>query len=96
MQTFDQEIERLIGAGVIDREIGLSYATNRTNLQLKLDTQGDDAAKAESIRLKDDDGRRTGSYRAVDAAHRPGRGEPRAPVAAHAGGVSEIDDLIER
>jgi twitching motility protein PilT len=40
MQSFDYELERLIGAGVIDREVALSYATNRTNLQLKLETQG--------------------------------------------------------
>jgi twitching motility protein PilT len=40
MQTFDSELERLINSGVIDRELGLSYATNRTNLQLRLDTQG--------------------------------------------------------
>ena len=30
MQSFDQELERLINEGVIDREVGLSYATNRT------------------------------------------------------------------
>jgi len=40
MQSFDYELERLINVGVIDREVGLSYATNRTNLQLRLDTQG--------------------------------------------------------
>jgi twitching motility protein PilT len=40
MQTFDSELERLINAGEVDRETGLSYATNRTNLQLRLDTQG--------------------------------------------------------
>jgi twitching motility protein PilT len=63
MQTFDQEIERLIGAGAIDRETGLSFATNRTNLQLRLDTQGDGASKTASIPLKpaDDGLRRKGS-----------------------------------
>jgi twitching motility protein PilT len=40
MQTFDYELERLINAGIVDREVGLSYATNRTNLQLRLETQG--------------------------------------------------------
>jgi twitching motility protein PilT len=40
MQSFDHELERLINTGVIEREVGLSYATNRTNLQLRLDTQG--------------------------------------------------------
>ena len=32
MQTFDQELERLIHEGSVDRELALSYATNRTNL----------------------------------------------------------------
>jgi twitching motility protein PilT len=44
MQTFDGELEKLINAGVIEREVGLSYATNRTNLVLKLDTQGGDTS----------------------------------------------------
>jgi twitching motility protein PilT len=45
MQTFDGELERLINAGELDKETGLSYATNRTNLQLRLETQGSDAGK---------------------------------------------------
>jgi twitching motility protein PilT len=40
MLTFDGELERMIHAGLVDREVALSYATNRTNLQLRLDTQG--------------------------------------------------------
>jgi twitching motility protein PilT len=40
MQTFDGELEKLINAGVIDKETGLSYASNRTNLQLVLETGG--------------------------------------------------------
>jgi twitching motility protein PilT len=43
MQTFDGELEKLINAGIIDKEVGLSYATNRTNLLLRLETQGGDA-----------------------------------------------------
>jgi twitching motility protein PilT len=43
MQTFDYELERLINAGIIDKELGLSYATNRTNLQLKLDANAETA-----------------------------------------------------
>ena len=39
MQSFDHELERLIDAGVIDKEVGLSYASNRTNLALRLETQ---------------------------------------------------------
>jgi twitching motility protein PilT len=46
MQTFDGELERLIGAGVLDKELALSYATNRTNLQLRLETQGSDSTKS--------------------------------------------------
>jgi len=47
MQTFDFELERLINAGVVEREVGLSYATNRTNLLLHLDTQTGDSAHAQ-------------------------------------------------
>jgi twitching motility protein PilT len=36
MQYFDGEIERLIRAGTIDLELGLSYATNPGNLRLEL------------------------------------------------------------
>ncbi len=39
MQSFDHELERLINAGAVDKETALSYATNRTNLQLRLETQ---------------------------------------------------------
>jgi twitching motility protein PilT len=49
MQTFDFELERLINAGTIDREVGLSYATNRTNLLLRLDTQaGGDSSRSQA------------------------------------------------
>jgi twitching motility protein PilT len=41
MQSFDGELERLIGAGIVEREVGLSYASNRTNLQLQLDSSAD-------------------------------------------------------
>jgi twitching motility protein PilT len=46
MQTFDSELFRLISAGEVDREVALSYATNRTNLQLRLETQGGPDAAA--------------------------------------------------
>jgi twitching motility protein PilT len=39
MQTFDGELEKLILAEAVDREVALSYATNRTNLELRLSTQ---------------------------------------------------------
>jgi len=40
MQTFDGELEKLILGEAVDRETALSYATNRTNLELKLATEG--------------------------------------------------------
>jgi twitching motility protein PilT len=43
MQSFDFELERLINAGIIEREVGLTYSSNRTNLQLKLDSNADTA-----------------------------------------------------
>jgi twitching motility protein PilT len=36
MQYFDREIEKMIRAGLIDIEVGLSYATNVGNLRLQL------------------------------------------------------------
>jgi twitching motility protein PilT len=36
MQHFDGEIERLVRAGTIGAEVGLSYATNPSNLRLAL------------------------------------------------------------
>jgi twitching motility protein PilT len=86
MQTFDGEIERLILAGTIDREIGLSYSTNRTNLQLKLDTQGSGAASMESIPVKGG----KGTTRARTTPPRP------AAPASPATQDPDMDDLIER
>ena len=39
MQTFDGELEKLILGGHVDREVALTYASNRTNLELRLSTQ---------------------------------------------------------
>ena len=95
-----KEIEKLIVAGTIDRETGLSYATNRTNLQLRLDTQSGAPDSTESIRLKDEP-RSTGSFRAVDPARRTGalrpgnHGRGGGQGGPPAGG-SDMDDLIER
>jgi twitching motility protein PilT len=54
MQYFDREIEKMIRAGVIDIEVGLSYATNVGNLRLQLvdllDPQG---GTPEVMRRKD-------------------------------------------
>jgi len=89
MQTFDQELEKLILGGRIDRETGLSFATNRTNLQLRLDTQGvGESAEAIRLRPQDDGPRRHGAVR-VDPARRTRAGDA-APSS------DAMDDLIER
>jgi twitching motility protein PilT len=80
MQTFDGELEKLINAGLVDKEVALSYATNRTNLQLRLETQGGDAAPEPPP---------SGKF----PAQRPGTPAPRA---ASRPAPSEMDDLIER
>jgi hypothetical protein len=80
MQTFDGELEKLILAGTVDREVALSYATNRTNLELKLSTQsGHDVAPA--IPLAPSEGSFT-----------TGRSRPHSSASA----ASAMDDLIER
>jgi twitching motility protein PilT len=53
MQSFDYELERLINTGQLDRETALSYATNRTNLQLRLDTQGGGDVPSVPIKAKE-------------------------------------------
>ena len=40
MQTFDGELLKLIIGGVVDTEVALANASNRTNLQLQLDAEG--------------------------------------------------------
>jgi hypothetical protein len=85
MQTFDNELYRLINEGIADREVALSYATNRTNLQLKLDTQGVGGdTKAETRDAK-------------GAAKAPLAGKA-APSAAKkvAPPKTDMDDLLER
>jgi twitching motility protein PilT len=81
MQSFDYELERLINAGVIEREVALSYATNRTNLALRLDTQSGTGSDVPSIGFKDD-GRKPPTTRRAAAPAAPPR--------------SDMDDLIER
>ena len=85
MQTFDHELERLIVEGTVDREVALSYATNRTNLMLKLETQGS-AEAGPAIGFKDD----KLTARRSTGAH-PAQPAPGAPKPA-----SDFDDLIER
>jgi twitching motility protein PilT len=80
MQSFDQELERLISTGELDRETALSYATNRTNLQLRLETQGtsvDEKQETPTIPMK-------------AAPARP------AAKSAPRNDFSDLDDLIER
>jgi twitching motility protein PilT len=82
MQTFDGELEKLINAGLVDKEVALSYASNRTNLLLRLETQSGSAADQEPTP--------SGKFPAMRAGtSAPGA---RAPKAA----PSEMDDLIER
>ena len=42
MQTFDSELERLVEEGALDMEEALTYATNPTNLRLRLSTQAEE------------------------------------------------------
>jgi twitching motility protein PilT len=46
MQTFDDELEKLWNARVISKEIALAYATNPTNLALRLMDEPESAAPA--------------------------------------------------
>jgi len=86
MQTFDSELEKLIHAGTVEREVALSYATNRTNLELKLSTQGGgDAEPAIPLAPSEE-----------SFAPRPrGHARPRGSRPSTSS-TSEMDDLIER
>jgi twitching motility protein PilT len=87
MQSFDQELERLINVGVVDRETALSYSTNRTNLQLRLDTQGAGATEKVAA-IKPTPSRSSPPSSPGTPAHGVRR--------PSGGGGSEFDDLIER
>jgi twitching motility protein PilT len=54
MQCFDDEIEKMIRAGVIDMEVGLSYCTNTGNLRLCLadfvEAQGNSPSRARTLK----------------------------------------------
>jgi twitching motility protein PilT len=84
MQSFDQELERCINAGELDREIALSYATNRTNLQLRLDTQGAGAEEKMKGAVKMAGPAPTGKRPAAPSQPSGRRSD------------SEFEDLIER
>jgi twitching motility protein PilT len=85
MQTFDGELEKLITAGQVDREVGLSYATNRTNLLLRLETQGGGSSSEPVIGFKDAlPSRQSGAHR-----------KPTVPAQAPPP-KNDFDDLIER
>jgi twitching motility protein PilT len=86
MQTFDHELERLINERVVDRDVGLSYATNRTNLMLRLESQGL-ADSGPAIAFKDE--KLAAQQRRATGAH------PAAP-AAPPKPRNDFDDLIER
>jgi twitching motility protein PilT len=85
MQTFDSELEKLIHAGTVDREVALSYATNRTNLELRLSTQSGHNVEP-AIPLAPTEG-----------SFAPGRARPqRGTSSPSASPASEMDDLFER
>jgi twitching motility protein PilT len=52
MQHFDGEIEKLIRAGTMSMETGLSYATNVTNLRIELSDVIEEARQAEKAAAK--------------------------------------------
>jgi twitching motility protein PilT len=82
MQTFDGELEKLIHDGTVDREVALSYSTNRTNLELRLSTQGAGDAEPAIPLAPSEDG---------FAQRRSGRPRPTSAPSA-----SAMDDLLER
>ncbi len=86
MQTFDNELYRLISEGIVDREVGLSFATNRTNLQLKLDTQGAGGEHKED----------KGAKHAPKSPLHAKTPSAAAKKSAHTPGKMDIDDLLER
>ena len=55
MQSFDSVLERLIREGAVDAQLGLSYATNRANLQLRLGLDSSIAGEDEKTEEKADD-----------------------------------------
>ena len=86
MQSFDRVLERLAREGAVSVGTALQSATNRTNLQLKLDTQSMDAAAkteaAATIGTKDPTLRKSTPTRSV----------PKSPVQPK----TDFEDLIER
>lgn len=71
MQCFDMEIEKMIRAGVIDLEVGLSYATNVGNLRLML------------VDLLDPQGGTPGVMKRKDAPHKSQTKPDKIPVSSY-------------
>jgi twitching motility protein PilT len=90
MQTFDNELYRLINDGILERELALSYATNRTNLQLKLDTQGVGGEEAEAEAKGHKPPTKPSMAPRPAAAAPPPAKKPAGP------GKTDMDDLLER
>ena len=74
----------------MERELALSYATNRTNLQLKLDTQGVGGDKEEASKKAEALAKAGKSPTAAKA------GPASAKKGATAPGKTDMDDLLER
>ena len=49
MQTFDGEIEKMIRAGVVNKDDGLAYASNHGNLLLRLGEFGSGKPEAKTM-----------------------------------------------
>jgi twitching motility protein PilT len=87
MQTFDGELEKLIQSGAVDREVALSYATNRTNLELRLSTQSaGDAEPAIALAPSAD---------AFGTRH-PGRSRPPSGARPSSPSATDRDNPFER
>ena len=50
MQHFDGEIDRLVRAGIVDFETGLTYSTNAGNLRLEMADYLENRPKQQSAR----------------------------------------------
>src|SRR5262249_40671516 len=55
MQTFDGQIEKMIHAGIVTKEDGLTYASNQGNLLLRLGELGEGGAKPAPVPPKKSD-----------------------------------------
>ena len=90
MQCFDDEIEKMIRAGVIDMEMGLSYCTNMGNLRLCLadfvEAQANSPSRARTLQTA------SPAPKPVVASY---AGAPSSAPAKSAGSSREMETEIE-